>query len=59
MSFLEVKNAPTITIINIYNPLNNIKLAKEKKKVKKKIYPVFDFLKVKCHTNRKRKKKRR
>ena len=44
------------TILNIYNPLNNIKFIK--KKVKKKIYPLLDFLKVKYHTKRKRKKKK-
>ena len=43
-----------ITIINNYNPHNNIKFAKEKKKWKK-IYPLLDFLKVKYHTKRKRK----
>ena len=37
-----------ITILNIYNPLNNIKFTKEKK-MKKKNYQVLDFLKVKYH----------
>ena len=32
-----------ITILNIYNPLNNIKFTKEKKMKKKKNYPVLDF----------------
>ena len=35
-----------ITILNIYNPINNIKFKKEKKSEKKN-YPVIDFLKVK------------
>ena len=43
-----------ITILNIYNPLNNIKFTKEKNSKKKK-YPVLDFLKVKYHTKSKRK----
>ena len=49
-----------ITISNIYNSHNNIKFTKEKKKKrwKKKIYPVLDFLKVKYHTNKKRKEKK-
>ena len=46
-----------ITILNIYNLLNNIKFTKEKK-IEKKNYPVFDFLnlKVKYHTKKKKKK---
>ena len=36
-------------MLNIYNPLNNIKYTKEKKKLKK-IYQVLDLLKVKYHT---------
>ena len=43
-----------MTILNIYNLLNNIKFTK--KSEKKKIYPVLDFLKVKYYTIRKRKK---
>ena len=46
-----------ITILNIYNPLNNIKFTKEKKKQWKKNYPVLYFLKVKYHVKRKRKRK--
>ena len=38
-------------ILNIYNPLNNIKLTK---KCEKKIYPILDFWKVKYHTKRKK-----
>ena len=45
-----------ITILNIYNLLNNIKFTKEKK-WKKKIYLVFDFLKIKYYLKRKRKQK--
>ena len=45
-----------ITILNIYNPINNIKFTKEKKSEKKN-YPVLDFLKVKYHTKRKKKDK--
>ena len=47
-----------ITIINIYNPRNNIKFTKYKKKSEKKNYPVLDFLKLKYHTKRKRRRKR-
>ena len=46
-----------ITILNIYNPLNNIKFTKEKKS-EKKVYLLLDFLKVKYHTKRKRKRKK-
>ena len=45
-----------ITILNIYNPHNNIKFTKEKRKWKK--LPVLDFLKIKYHTKRKGKKKK-
>ena len=44
-----------ITILNIYNPLNNIKFTKEKK-WKKKNYLVLDFLKVKYHKKKKKDK---
>ena len=39
---------------NIYNPLNDIKFAKEKKNEKKN--PILDFLKVKYHSKKKIKK---
>ena len=42
-----------ITILNIYNLLNNIKFTKEKK-CEKKIYLVLDFLKMKYHTKKKK-----
>ena len=44
-------------MLNIYNPLNNIKFTKEKK-VKKKIYSVLNFLKVKYNTKRKKEKEK-
>ena len=40
-----------MTILNIYNPLNKIRFTKKKKKL------ILDFLKVKYHTKRKKKKK--
>ena len=43
-----------MTNLNIYNPLNNIKFIKEKKKGKKK-YLALDLLKVKYHKKRKKK----
>ena len=43
---------PIIVILNIYNPLNNIKFTNEKK-----IYSVLDFLKVKYHTKTKKEKR--
>ena len=39
-------------ILNIYNPLHNLKVTKEKKSEKN--YPVLDFLKVKSYTKRKK-----
>ena len=45
-----------ITILNIYNPLNNIKFTREKKSERKN-YLILDFLKVKYETKRKRKRK--
>ena len=44
-----------INILNIYNPLNNIKFTKEKKKWKI-IYPLFDFLKKKCTIQKEKEK---
>ena len=46
-------------MLNIYNPLNNIKFTNKKKvkKMEKKKFLVFDLLKVKYHTKRKRKRK--
>ena len=46
-----------IAILNIYNPLNNIKFIEEKKKWKK-IYLILDFFKVKYHTKKEKKKKK-
>ena len=45
-----------IAILNIYNPLNNIKFIEEKKS-EKIVCLVLDFLKGKNHTKRKRKRK--
>ena len=45
-----------ITILNIYNPLNNIKFTKERKSGNF-FYPIFDFLKIKYHTKIKDKDK--
>ena len=44
-----------INILNIYNPLNNIKFTKEKKKWKI-IYPLFDFLKKKSTIQKEKEK---
>ena len=41
--------------LKYYNPLHNIKFTKEKKKVEKKNYQGFDFLKLKYHTRKKKK----
>ena len=46
-----------ITILNIYNPLNNIKFTKEKKSEKKNL-PVTWFLESKVPYKKKKKKKR-
>ena len=45
-----------ITILNIYNPVNNIKFTKVKKSKKKKIHLVLDFLKVKYYKKKEKKK---
>ena len=46
-----------ITILNIYNPLNNIKFTKEKKSEKKNL-PVTWFLESKVPYKKKKKKKK-
>ena len=51
-----INNLRLITTLNIYNPLNNIKFTH--KKSERENYLILDFLKIKYHTNRKRKKKR-
>ena len=47
-----------ITILNIYNPLNNIKFTKEKKSEKKNL-PVTWFLESKVPYKKKKKKKKK
>ena len=52
-----VHNLNIITILNIYNPLNNIKFTK--KKVKKKNLPNTLFLESKVPYKKKKKKKKK
>ena len=48
-----IHNLNTNSYLNIYNPFNNIKFTKDKK-VKKIIYTILYFLKIKYHMKTKK-----